>query len=372
MFKLAIFTPDTESIEMKLLTIVGARPQFIKAAAVSRQLVNFPDISETVLHTGQHYDHNMSELFFKEMEIPEPAYNLAIKSSLQGEMTGRMIEGIEAIILKEKPDAVLVYGDTNSTLAGAIATSKLFVSLVHVEAGLRSFNMNMPEEVNRIVTDRISNLLCCPTQTAMQNLRNEGFDTFKTTFLNTGDVMLDAALYYSEISETKSKIISELKKKEFVLCTLHRAENTNDPQRLASIVSALNRIHKKIPVVLPLHPRTKKTVEALNLKPDLDVISPQGYFDMLELLKHCRLVITDSGGLQKEAYFFSKPCVTIRNETEWSELLQFGCNKLAGADEEKIISCVDEMLNYKFSSKQGIYGQGNAATEIIRAIVKHL
>jgi UDP-GlcNAc3NAcA epimerase len=357
---------------MKLLTIVGARPQFIKAAAVSRELAVHPGIIESVLHTGQHYDHNMSEVFFREMNIPEPSFNLNIKSSLQGEMTGRMIEGIEKIILEERPDTVLVYGDTNSTLAGAIAASKLFVKLVHVEAGLRSHNMHMPEEINRILTDRVSDLLCCPTDYAMKNLKAEGFDNYSATCVRTGDVMMDTALYYSRISAGKSDIMKKIKSKDFILCTLHRAENTNDPQRFAEIIKALNQIHKKISIVMPLHPRTKKTIEALGLKLDVDVVEPQGYFDMLELLKHCRIVMTDSGGLQKEAYFFRKPCVTVRNETEWKELIDLGCNKLSQADETSIVSAVDEMLQYDFNVASDLYGNGNASAEIVRAIEKFL
>lgn len=357
---------------MKVLTIVGARPQFIKSAAVSRELKKHKGITEIVLHTGQHYDNNMSEVFFSEMNIAEPAYNLNVKSALQGEMTGKMIEGIEKAILEEKPDSVLVYGDTNSTLAGAIAASKLFVKLIHVEAGLRSFNMHMPEEINRVLTDRVSDLLCCPTEHAIKNLKAEGFDNFPSNYINTGDVMLDAALYYSEISEEKSGIIKSIGKKDFILCTLHRAENTNDPQRLAGIIDALNTIHKNISIVLPLHPRTKKIVEALGLKLEFDVIPPQGYFDMLELLKHSRLVVTDSGGLQKEAYFFKKACVTIRNETEWQELIDLGCNRLAGSEKEKIISSVKEMLDYNFNVTSMVYGSGHASAAIVSAIEKYL
>lgn len=357
---------------MKILTIVGARPQFIKAAAVSRELRKHPSIKEKVLHTGQHYDQNMSQVFFTDMEIPVPSFNLAIKSSLQGQMTGKMIEGIEQVILSEKPDTVLVYGDTNSTLAGAIAASKLFVKLVHVEAGLRSFNKHMSEEINRILTDRISDLLCCPTENALKNLKNEGFDHFKCTYLNTGDVMQDAAIYYAKISAEKSKVVKDNKLTEFALCTLHRAENTNDPKRLSDIIDALNELHKTVRIVLPIHPRTRKTVEALGLKMHFDVIEPQGYFDMLELLKNCRIVITDSGGLQKEAYFFHKPCVTMRDETEWHELLELGCNRLAGASKGKIISNVKDLLNYKFSSDTELFGGGKAAKSIIKAIEKYL
>jgi UDP-GlcNAc3NAcA epimerase len=357
---------------MKILTVVGARPQFIKAAAVSRVMKDHPDIQEVILHTGQHYDDNMSEVFFREMEIPEPAYNLGIQASLQGEMTGRMIEGIEKIIISEKPDALLVYGDTNSTLAGALAANKLFVKIIHVEAGLRSYNMKMSEEINRILTDRISDLLCCPTANAVRNLESEGFADFNCTYLNTGDVMLDAALFYSQIAETKSTIVRDLNLDDFVLLTFHRAENTNDPRRLSDIVNALNAIHLTKRVVLPLHPRTKKTVEALGLKLNMDVIPPVGYFDMIELLKNCKLVVTDSGGLQKEAYFFQKPCVTLRDETEWTELVELGCNKLVGADPVLIQSSIFEMLKQKFNFDNELFGGGKASQNIISAIETYL
>ncbi len=357
---------------MKILTVVGARPQFIKAAAVSRVMKDHPDITEVILHTGQHYDENMSEVFFREMEIPEPAYNLGIQASLQGEMTGRMIEGIEKIIISEKPDALLVYGDTNSTLAGALAANKLFVKIIHVEAGLRSYNMKMSEEINRILTDRISDLLCCPTANAVRNLESEGFADFNCTYLNTGDVMLDAALFYSQIAETKSTIVSDLNLDDFILLTFHRAENTNDPRRLSDIVNALNAIHSTKRVVLPLHPRTKKTVEALGLKLNMDVIPPVGYFDMIELLKNCKLVVTDSGGLQKEAYFFQKPCVTLRDETEWTELVELGCNKLVGADPVLIQSSIFEMLKQKFNFDNELFGGGKASQNIISAIESYL
>jgi UDP-GlcNAc3NAcA epimerase len=356
----------------KILTVVGARPQFIKAAAVSRAMKGHSSLREVILHTGQHYDDNMSEVFFREMDIPEPQYNLGVQASLQGEMTGAMIAGIEKVILDEKPDMLLVYGDTNSTIAGALAASKLFIKIIHVEAGLRSHNMKMSEEINRILTDRISSLLCCPTENAFNNLKLEGFSNFNCTFLNTGDVMQDAALYYSSMLEGRKTIVTEKKLNDFILCTLHRAENTNDPKRLSDIVDALNKIHETNHVVLPLHPRTKKTVEALGLKLNVDIVPPQGYFDMLALLKHCRMVLTDSGGLQKESYFFRKPCVTLRDETEWAELIQIGCNKLVGADNKKIISTVNEMLNQNFNFDTELFGGGIASKNIIAAIEKFL
>jgi UDP-GlcNAc3NAcA epimerase len=357
---------------MKICTVIGARPQFIKAAMVSRALQKHDSFTEVIIHTGQHYDENMSSVFFKEMLIPEPKYNLGIQSLLHGKMTGMMMEGIEQVILKEKPDAVLVFGDTNSTLAGALTAAKLHVKLIHVEAGIRSFNMYMAEEVNRILTDRVSNLLCCPTANAMQNLRNEGFENFDCTFLNTGDVMQDAVLHYSKIAATKSTIIKDLQLGSYILCTLHRAENTNDPQRLSGIIDALNEINSETPIILPLHPRTKKTIEALGLKVHFRVIEPQGYFNMLQLLRNCKLVITDSGGLQKESYFVMKPCVTLRDETEWPELVNIGYNKLAGAGKEKILSSVNEMMDVRLNGSHDMYGDGNAAGKIVDAIKSYL
>ncbi|MBL0104442.1 MAG: UDP-N-acetylglucosamine 2-epimerase (non-hydrolyzing) [Bacteroidetes bacterium] len=357
---------------MKVLTIVGARPQFVKAAAVSRVMSANSRINELILHTGQHYDDKMSGVFFREMNIPPPAINLEIQSSLHGEMTGQMLTGIEKFILQEKPDAVMVYGDTNSTLAAALAATKLHVKLIHVEAGLRSYNMAMPEEVNRILTDRVSNLLCCPTEQAVKNLKEEGFDKMQNVVVNTGDVMQDAAIYYSKMAPAHSKIIATLPFKNFILCTLHRQENTNDLNRLKSIIDAINTICKDIPVILPLHPRTRKTLEQSGLKTDCMVIDPVGYFDMIELIRHSSLVMTDSGGLQKEAYFFSKLCVTLRDETEWVELIENGFNVLAGADKEKIISEVRASLSREFKSGTELYGGGHASEHIVEAIEKYI
>jgi UDP-GlcNAc3NAcA epimerase len=355
---------------MKVLTIVGARPQFIKAAAVSREIKIYPEIKEVMLHTGQHYDQNMSEVFFKEMEIPEPAFNLGIKSVLQGEMTAMMLDGIEKIILDEKPDAVLVYGDTNSTLAGALAAAKLHVKLIHVEAGLRSFNMSMPEEINRILTDRISDLLFCPTETAMNNLSREGFDYFNNRYINSGDVMLDAALYYSDLAEKKKVVTDELGIKKYVLCTAHRAENTNDPVKLKNIITALNTINREMPVVFPMHPRTKKIISALDLKVECTVTEPVGYLDMLKLLKGCSMVLTDSGGLQKEAYFFKKPCICMRNDTEWTELYDAGYIKLVGTDPEKIIGAFKSIKDSPMDFTEHFFGEGRAAANIVVEILK--
>lgn len=356
---------------MKILTIVGARPQFIKAATVSRKFAGHSSINEIILHTGQHYDDRMSEVFFREMEIPAPVLNLEVRSGLHGEMTGQMLAGIEHYILQNKPDAVLVYGDTNSTLAGALAAVKLHVKLIHVEAGLRSFNMSMPEEINRILTDRVSDLLCCPTENAEKNLKQEGYDHFDCKYLNTGDVMQDAALYYADRSAVKATIMKQIGATPYILCTFHRAENTNDPVRLKNIIEAINAIHPQVRIILPIHPRTKKTVEALELQPSCIVIDPVGYFDMLELLKNCSMVMTDSGGLQKEAYFFSKFCVTLRDETEWTELVQHGVNVLAGANKNTIVEATNTLLNKKADFSLPLFGGGNAAQAIVQAIEKY-
>jgi len=368
---------------VKIVTVIGARPQFVKAAAVSRAIAEhnatYADhralITEVIVHTGQHFDANMSDIFFEEMQIPRPNYHLEINSVGHGAMTGRMLEKIEDVLIKEKPDYVLVYGDTNSTLAGALAAKKLHIKVVHVEAGLRSFNMRMPEEINRILTDRISNILCCPTENAVENLINEGFKHFPCTFANTGDVMLDAALFYSTFSAEKSDIINRLglEPKAFFLCTIHRAENTDDEERIRSIFVALNEISTRHPVVLPLHPRTQKIASSLNLLTDpanskLVIVPPVGYFDMIELLKHTKAVITDSGGLQKEAYFFGKPCITLRDETEWVELLANGANMLTGASSTKIIDACNQ-LSDKFSNTDSqLYGSGYASKNIIKLI----
>ncbi|MBL7849421.1 MAG: UDP-N-acetylglucosamine 2-epimerase (non-hydrolyzing) [Cyclobacteriaceae bacterium] len=357
---------------MKIVTILGARPQFIKAATVSRALKK-AGIAECLVHTGQHFDKNMSDVFFEEMEIPRPDYNLEIHSLGHGAMTGRMLEKLEEVLQKEKPDAVMVYGDTNSTLAGALAAAKLHIPVAHVEAGLRSFNMQMPEEINRILTDRISRVLFCPTSTAVANLKREGFSRFDTKIVTCGDVMYDALKYYAVRAEKKSSIIQQLglKRGEFVLATLHREENTNSPERLRSIASALNTIHAQSPVVLPLHPRTRKYLASLNIELKAHVIDPVGYFDMLMLLKHCRLVLTDSGGLQKEAYLSGKFCITLRDQTEWVELVRAGANVLTGADSKKILSAYQKYRSKKITTR-ALYGKGDAAEKIARELKKML
>ncbi|MEN8839413.1 MAG: UDP-N-acetylglucosamine 2-epimerase (non-hydrolyzing) [Flavobacteriales bacterium] len=355
---------------MKVLTVIGARPQFIKAAALSREFAKHKHIEEIIVHTGQHFDANMSQVFFEEMEIPKPTYNLEINSLSHGAMTGRMIEGIEEILLKEKPDLLLVYGDTNSTIAGALAAKKLHIKVAHVEAGLRSFNMEMPEEVNRILTDRISDFLFCPTQSAIDNLKKEGYDNIDCKIVRTGDVMQDAALFYAKKSAEKSTVIAQLGMEKFALATLHRAENTDSKERLTELVEGLNEIHETVcPVVLPLHPRTKAKLKLHGLDLKVKVIDPVGYFDMIELLKNCSLVMTDSGGLQKEAFFFRKNCITMRDQTEWIELIENGVNVLVGADKKKLVESARAMLNKASNFDVNLYGNGKACEMIATAIM---
>lgn len=360
---------------MKIITVIGARPQFIKAAAVSREIAKHPEIQEIIVHTGQHFDRNMSDIFFEEMAIPWPQYKLKINSLNHGAMTGRMLEAIEEVLKKETPDYVMVYGDTNTTLAGALAAKKLHIKVAHVEAGLRSFNMNMPEEINRILTDRISDILFCPTDNAVANLKNEGFGHFPCRIEKVGDVMQDAALYYSEFSAKKSTIINDLALagKDFALCTVHRAENTDDLERLRGIFEAIIEIAAEMEVIVPLHPRTRQVLDRLTLKPkpeSLRLIDPIGYFDMIELLKKTRVVLTDSGGLQKEAYFFKKPCVTLRDETEWVELVEGGFNKVVGTDKDRIIKFYREMKRKQLSFNADLYGKGLASRYIIETLQK--
>jgi len=353
---------------MKIVTVVGARPQFIKAAVISRAIATKSGVNEVIVHTGQHYDNNMSEIFFDEMQIPKPAYNLAVKENLHGAMTAKMICGIEEVLINEKPDIVLVYGDTNSTLAAALAASKLQVAIAHVEAGLQSFNMQMPEEINRVLTDRISTFLFCPTQQSVDNLKYEGFaQSFHQVHL-TGDVMYDAMLFY--FLRSNDAIIQQLhlESKKFILATIHRAENTNDLQHLALIVQALNELNKDQTVIVPLHPRTKKLIHQLNIKPTFTIIQPVGYLDMLQLLNNCSLVITDSGGLQKEAYWFKKFCVVLRKQTEWMELQENGFCELAGSDTKKITDIANKFLQKTFVDKTGLYGDGNAGDEIVNIL----
>jgi UDP-GlcNAc3NAcA epimerase len=354
----------------KLLTVIGARPQFVKASALSRALASDGAFEEVIVHTGQHFDANMSQVFFDELGIPAPRHHLEIHSLSHGAMTGRMLERIEEVLLLERPDVVLVYGDTNSTLAGALAARKLHVKVAHVEAGLRSHNMRMPEEVNRIVTDRVSDLLCCPTAAAVENLAAEGFGRLPCLVRRTGDVMEDAALHYGRLAGQRSTVLDrlELRGRPFSLCTLHRAENTDDPARLASIVAALHEIGREAPVVLPLHPRTRAALQRQGVPLGLTVVDPLGYLDMLALLQATRVVLTDSGGLQKEAYFFRKPCVTLRDETEWVELVQGGFNWLAGAEAGAILAAYRAASQARLDFSAPLYGGGTAAAAVVAAL----
>lgn len=356
---------------MKIVTVVGARPQFIKAAVMSRHFFgNFnQEITEVIVHTGQHFDANMSEIFFHELQIPVPKYNLGIHGASHGKMTGRMLEAVERVIIDESPDYVLVYGDTNSTLAAALAAKKLQVKIIHIEAGLRSHNMKMPEEINRILTDRISNILCCPTKGAMENLKSEGFDNFDCRVSVTGDIMEDSAIFFREKISEPSSFLDHLglRPQEYSLCTIHRQENVDNPERLQAIASILREISKHETVVIPMHPRTKPkfNLDGANIK----LIEPVGYLDSLRLLKNCQIVLTDSGGLQKEAYFFQKYCITLRNETEWTELVDHGCNITVGADFRKAVEAYEFLKKKKWSAPQNLYGGGNAATRICEMIV---
>ena len=350
---------------MKIVSIVGARPQFIKAATVSRVLRANPAISEILLHTGQHYDENMSEVFFRELSIPEPEYNLEVGSGSHAQQTGLMLQGIEQILLKEKPDWTLVYGDTNSTLAGALAATKLHIPVAHVEAGLRSFNRTMPEEINRIVTDRISDLLLAPTQTAITNLENEGLASV-TCF--TGDVMYDSVLFYqSLILKDPSKYLTPGIPGKYFLATIHRAENTDYPENLKNIFLAFSRINEEI--VLPLHPRTKKILEtSITLPSNVHIIEPVGYLQMMKLTMDSQKVLTDSGGLQKEAYFLGRKCITMRTETEWIETLHDGWNTVTGSDPELIVAAAYQQV--PTAPQRHDFGEGNSASVIMEKMLQ--
>ena len=363
---------------LKLLTIIGARPQFVKAAVLSRLIRSDKwndKFHEVLLHTGQHYDENMSDIFFREMQIPKPDIHLHIGGTTHGAMTGQMLIEIEAALLREKPDIVLVYGDTNSTLAGALAASKLHIPVAHVEAGLRSYNMRMPEEQNRILTDHLATWLFCPTDTAVGNLSKEGI---MKGVHQVGDIMYDATLFYQEmIRKEKEKGIYRMenlltigKLDAFVLATIHRAENTDDLARLSGIVAAFNQMDQT--VILPLHPRTKKKLIETGLSFNENVIltDPVGYLDMIELESHAAAIITDSGGVQKEACFMQKPCITLRDETEWVETVETGWNTLTGADKNNILRTVNELNTPNKPSN--LYGDGNTAIKILDLLLNEL
>lgn len=363
---------------MKIITIVGARPQFIKAAVVSRSIKKFNQkINEIIIHTGQHYDSNMSDIFFKELDIPKPNYDLGIGGGTHGQNTGRMIEAIENILLNEKPDYVLVYGDTDSTLAGAISASKIHIPIAHIESGLRSFNKKMPEEINRILTDHSSSLLFTPTQTATQNLINEGFDSSK--IFQVGDVMFDAVKYYQNFSSPPRNLNLDQK---FILTTLHRAENTDNLERIEEILDTLNEMSKVIKIVLPLHPRTKKIIEnnRLNIE-NIICIEPVGYLQMIWLISNSQFIITDSGGLQKEAYFLGKRCLVTRNETEWVELLNNDFNILVSANRQRIIDGAELIMKthsifqsefLKSNVDENLFGNGDASSLVVNHLFAQL
>lgn len=395
-------------LDMKVLTVIGARPQFIKASVVSRVIRTHnrlvkngrTSISEVIVHTGQHFHSNMSEVFFQELDVPEPEYNLGVNNAPHGAMTGRMLERVEAVLMREEPDWVLVYGDTNSTLAGSLAAAKLHIPLAHVEAGLRSFNMGMPEEVNRVVTDRLSSLLFCPSETAVRNLKREGISNIVQEgglvdeqfnwegvackwpmVVNVGDVMYDSVLFNLERVESQSSVLEKLglvegaKIKPFFLLTVHREENTNDSERLMNIVVALKRLSKEAIVIWPMHPRTRDKIFRLNsslLAEDgkLVVVNPVSYLDMIMLEKWAKLIFTDSGGMQKEAYFLGTPCVTLRDETEWVELIGKGVNLLAGANTESIVAAAEILGNKDVAFTEPLYGRGKAGEMILYFLLK--
>lgn len=351
---------------MKVVTIIGARSQFIKASAVSRELLKYNNIKEVIVHTRQHCDENMSDVFFDEMDIPKSSYNLNINSLSQDAMTGRMLEKIEKILIKEEPDFIMVYGDTNSTLAGVLAGKKLHIKVIHIEAGLRSFNNSMPEEINRILTDRISDYLFCPTDIAAKNLEKEGFKNFDCKVIQCGDVMQDVAIYYNNFAK---RLDTQLPS-EFILTTIHRAENIDDIHRLNNIIKALNEISKEIQIVCSIHPKTKKIIEKNNIDIHFMIIEPVSYLEMIYLLKYCKMVMTDSGGLHKEAYSFKKLCLTLRDETEWLELISNDFNKLIGAEYKDIISDFNSFKNKKVNFDINLYGDGKASENIIRELLK--
>lgn len=380
---------------IKLITIIGARPQIIKAAALSRAIANTFNnrIEEVIVHTGQHYDHNMSQVFFTELGIPMPRFNMDVGSGAHGFQTAEMIKGIETILVNEKPNAVVVYGDTNSTLAVAIAASKIHIPVVHIEAGLRSFNKYMPEEINRILCDHVSTLLFSPTQAGVDNLVKEGFDPNNTSpysmdnpgVFHCGDVMYDNSLHFSELSDQKSHLLEDngLQSGEYILSTIHRNDNTDSPERLSAIFEALLIITEKfgLKLVLPLHPRTKKLL-ATNLSEALydsvisstliTIIPPVSFLDMIALEKQAKIILTDSGGVQKEAFFFEKPCVILRPETEWVELVECGAARIVGWETERIVEAFDYYMHDPGIQFSELFGDGKSAEVICQTILNHL
>lgn len=360
----------------KILTVIGARPQFIKASVVSQTIANTTSLSEVLMHTGQHFDANMSDVFFDELGMAKPDYFLDIHGGTHGTMTGRMLADVEQVLLQEKPDAVLVYGDTNSTLAGALAAAKLHIPVAHVEAGLRSFNMAMPEEINRILTDRISRWLFTPTDAAGEHLKREGFSA--NQIIPVGDVMFDVALHHGERVSAEGGLLRQLglTAKGYVLATIHRAENTDYPQRLAAIVDALEATAQTLPVVWPLHPRTRVVLQQAgrleSLAQRVTLIDPVGYVDMVQLEKYSALIATDSGGVQKEAFFYQVPCVTLRDETEWVELVDAGWNRLAPPENALQLSTAIKAALGSVGRDVKPYGDGNAARKIVERLASDL
>lgn len=360
---------------MKIATIIGARPQFIKAAALSRSIATNTHLCETLIHTGQHFDDNMSRIFFEELEIPEPKYNLNINSTSHGKMTGQMIIEIESILNYEKPDFVLVYGDTNSTLAGAIAATKMHLPLAHVEAGLRSFNKKMPEEINRILTDHSADLLFTPTDAATNNLLAEGIQ--KNKIYNVGDIMYDTALHATKHNNlNRDKILTEnnLTPIRYILATIHRAENTGDLYQLETLIDCLNSAAEHFPVIIPMHPNTRKLILKNNisskLSKNIKTIEPVSYFTMQYLIRNSFCVLTDSGGLQKEAYFNNKVCLTLRKVTEWTELVQNNWNYLVENDSNLIHQALEEFPSITRNKNVALYGDGKTAEKIISTLMQ--
>lgn len=360
---------------MKIVTIVGARPQFVKAAVLSRVIKLHKDITEILVHTGQHFDENMSDLFFTEMDIPRPDYFLGINGLSHGAMTGRMIEEIEKLLIKEEPDYLVVFGDTNSTLAAGIAAKKLSIKTIHIEAGVRNFDDYMPEEINRYLVDRLAELNFCCSSLGIENLTKEGFgsEMINSSIYNYGDVMYDAALFYEKKSDENSTILEtlRLKGKDFVICTVHRASNTDDPKILGEIVRALNVINKETPVILPLHPRTRKKISDYNLYPEFTVIDPIGYFDMIQLIKNAKYVITDSGGVVREAYFFKRPSLLLLEKPLWPELVAHDYCLNAEPKEDLIVAAYSKLDTTNKDYDTFLFGDGHAGEKILNQIIAH-
>ncbi len=354
---------------MKIISVIGARPQFIKSAAFSKKNSDEKLFKEIIIHTGQHYDKNMSKIFFDQLSIPKPKYNLDINNKNHGEMTGEMMIKLERLFIKENPRAILVYGDTNSTLAGALVAKKLKITLVHIESGLRSNNLEMPEEINRIVTDNISNILFCPSQESFDNLKNENITNRADLVKITGDIMYDSLKLFSNLKNEKFT----KRNNKYCVVTIHREENTDNIKNLKNIVESINKISEFIDVIFPIHPRTLKKVKDFNLdcKSKVNLISPVGYIEMLHLVKNCEIVLTDSGGLQKEAYYLKKFCITLRKETEWKELVRSKVNYITGSNKEKILESFYKLINKDFNSKKNIYGSGNSSEIILKSLKSH-